>query len=343
MSKFSDDDLGRMLDEAASSYAVPEHGPVEILAAIAEQPVRPPVARRPWVQLSSAAAIVAAGALFFAVNDNNPIVSSQSAPTSHNAVKRDVAAVRTRAQPQNAFGLESGGGVSQDTYTGMAGSTVGSSGSVGGGVGAAPGFTAPVPAALAPAAGVAVPPQAPALPNVGAPMNDEGDSRVVKTGSIALVVKDKRVTPTLTAVERAARVDGGYIASGTTNEYGDSPSGELTIRVPVAKFEDLVAQVRALDAKVRTATTTGKDVTAAYSDLASQLKSLNATRDRFYLILTKTKTISEILTVQQRIDNVSGQIDRIEGQRKLLASQSDLATLTVSVSEAGDPVVKATT
>ena len=32
-----------------------------------------------------------------------------------------------------------------------------------------------------------------------------------------------------------------------------------------------------------------------------------------------------------------------EGQRKLLASQSDLATLTVSVSEAGDPVVKATT
>jgi hypothetical protein len=186
-------------------------------------------------------------------------------------------------------------------------------------------------------------PQAPSTVQVGAPVNDESSSRVVKTGSIALVVEDQKVSPTLQAVERAARQDGGYISSGTTNEYGDTPSGELTIRVPVAKFEDLVAQVRALDAKVRTATTSGKDVTAQYSDMEAQLKSLKATRDRFYTILAKTKTIGEILTVQQRIDNVSGQIDRIEGQRKLLANQSDLATLTVSVSEAGDPVVKATT
>ncbi|MDT7548756.1 MAG: hypothetical protein QOE84_1150, partial [Actinomycetota bacterium] len=48
------------------------------------------------------------------------------------------------------------------------------------------------------------------------------------------------------------------------------------------------------------------------------------------------------LTVQQRVDNVSGQIDQIEGQKKLLASQSDLSTLTVSVRESGDPVGKAT-
>lgn len=165
---------------------------------------------------------------------------------------------------------------------------------------------------------------------------------MVKTGSLALVVKNGRVTPTLTAVEKAAKLDGGYISAGTTNEYGDTPSGEVSIRVPVNKFEDLVAQVRGLDAKVRTATTSGKDVTAQYSDLQSQLKSLNATRDRFYIILTKTKTIGEILTVQQRIDNVSAQIDQIQGQRKLLASQSDLSTLTVSVSEADDPVVKVT-
>jgi hypothetical protein len=178
---------------------------------------------------------------------------------------------------------------------------------------------------------------------VNAPSTDDGESRVVKSGSIALVVKDKRVTPTLSAVQQAAAAQGGYIAASNTDEYGETPSGEVTIRVPVSKFETLVAKIRALDAKVRTASTSGKDVTATYSDLESQLRSLKATRERFYTILTKTKTIGEILTVQQRIDNVSGQIDRIEGQRKLLANQSDLSTLTVSVSEEGDPVVKATT
>jgi hypothetical protein len=216
------------------------------------------------------------------------------------------------------------------------------SGSAASGAAAVP---APVAGALRAPAKTALTPgaaEAPLTGAVGAPAPDEGDSRVVKSGTIALVVKDNRVTPTLTAVQQAAAVDGGYVSSSSSNEYGETPSGEVTVRVPVAKFEDLVDRVRGLDAKVRTASTSGKDVTAAYSDLGAQLKSLNATRDRFYTILSKTKTISEILTVQQRIDNVSGQIDRLEGQRKLLADQSDLSTLTVSVSEEGDPVVRAT-
>jgi hypothetical protein len=339
MNNISDDDLTRLMDEAASSYDVPEHGPDEILAAIAAQPARAPVARRPWIQLSSAAALVAAGALFFAVNDGNPTVAAQSAPSSHtkqlaDKVRRTAA---TGSASQAAPGLAPGLKYGQFDSAGgaAAGGTGGSSAAVGA-------VAAPVPVA-ATLSGTLTVPQAPALPRVGVPVNDEGSSRVVKTGSLALVVKDGEVSNTLKAVEKAARLDGGYIANGTTNEYGETPSGELTIRVPVSKFEDLVSQVRGLNAKVRTATTSGKDVTAAYSDLQTQVRTLKATRERFYLILTKTKTIGEILTVQQRIDDVSGQIDRIEGQRKLLANQSDLSTLTVSVSEAGDPVVKATT
>ena len=164
----------------------------------------------------------------------------------------------------------------------------------------------------------------------------------MKSGTIALVVKDKQVSRILTAVEQAATVQGGYLASSTSDEYGDTPSGSMAIRVPVDHFEKLVAAVRSLDAKVVTATTSGRDVTAQYSDLESQLRTLKATRERFLLILGRASTIGEILTVQQRVDDVSGQIDRIEGQRKLLASQSELSTLTVSVSEAGDPIVKAT-
>jgi hypothetical protein len=174
---------------------------------------------------------------------------------------------------------------------------------------------------------------------VGAPAPDGDAGRVVKTGTVALVVKDRQVSTTISAVQRAAKAQGGYIASSSSNEYGETPSGEVTIRVPVARFENLVAAVRGL-AEVRTATTSGKDVTAQYSDIEAQLRTLKATRERFLVILSQTKTISEILTVQQRVDSVSGQIDRLEGSRKLLESQSDLSTLTVSVSEKDDPVVR---
>jgi hypothetical protein len=190
--------------------------------------------------------------------------------------------------------------------------------------------------ALAPAAPRPATPAA----SVGAPSVDGAASRVVKTGEIALVVRDRGVSPTLSAVQRAAKAQGGYIASSSTQEYGDTPSGEVTIRVPVDRFEDLVAAVRSLDAEVRTATSTGKDVTAEYADVEAQLRTLRAARERFLDILSRTRTIGEILTVQQRVDAVSSQIDRLEGSRKLLASQSDLSTLTVSVSEKDDPVVR---
>ena len=341
MSTLSDEDLIRLLDEAASSYDVPEHGPDEVLAAIADAPAPVAVLRRRGVQLSAAAAVVIAGAVFAATQlggteaVNNKMTTAQQ-DTRHldglaPAAEAPVPPAASQPQTYSSIGgaAASGGGVAApgDSVTTLTSSA-----------------SAPRKAALRTGAFVpgAVPGAAPLTAAVGAPAVDEGESRVVKSGAIALVVKDKRVTPTITAVTNAAKSYGGYVSNGNTDEYGDTPSGEVTLRVPVSHFEDLVNKVRALDAKVRTASTSGKDVTAAYSDMNAQLKSLNATRDRFYLILAKTKTISEILTVQQRIDNVTAQIDKIQGQRKLLANQSDLSTLTVSVSEEGDPVVKAT-
>ncbi|MCU1589107.1 MAG: hypothetical protein JWP11_363 [Frankiales bacterium] len=333
MSNINDDELTRLLDEAASSYGVPEHGTDEVLAAAADQPARITVARRHWVQLSAAAVIVVAAVVFAASQLGSPVssrttVADQSAPLKrapHGAVAGTTDSARRSAT----------NGVGSTTSFGA------ESGSAGGGAA----FAAPQSAAVA----APVPPAAAQLsggfaaaPRVDSQVTDEGASRIVKTGSIALVVKNNQVSATLTAVQRAAKLQGGYISASSSDEYGETPSGQVTIRVPVVHFEDLVAQIRGLKAKVRTASTTGKDVTAQYSDLESQLRTLKATRERFLLILAKTKTIGEILTVQQRVDDVSGQIDRIEGSRKVLASQSDLSTLTVSVSEADDPVVKVT-
>ncbi|MDT7573498.1 MAG: hypothetical protein QOE05_3672 [Actinomycetota bacterium] len=357
MSTLNDEDLTRLLDEVASSYDVPEHGPDEILAALADVPPVVPLVRRRWVQLSAAAAVITAGAVLAATQlGGSDAVSTKmttadkadaqqrlDSPTADRALGGDVAGGTTGGGSYSQFGAESGGTANASGGTALR---------------AAPGIAAPVPPAALPdtaktalrpvtstaaAVGGVGAPEAPTTAAVGAPVADEGDSRVVKSGSIALVVKDKRVTPTLTAVINAAKSYGGYVSASNGDEYGETPSGEVTVRVPVGHFEDLVNQVRGLDAKVRTSSTSGKDVTAAYSDLESQLRTLRATRERFQLILSRTKTISEILTVQQRVDNVSGQIDKIEGQRKLLADQSQLSTLAVSVSEEGDPVVKATT
>src|SRR3954447_745255 len=303
MSTVTDEDLGALLEGLASSYDVPSHGPAEVLSTLAAAPVRVPVVRRRRFQLSAAAAVALAGLV-------------------------------------GALALSGGGGGGFST---AGRDSAGSIGAVKSERGEAPaaGEALPAPAAAPGAGRQAVTPAAGGgTAVVGAPAPDGADSRVVKTGTIALVVDDGAVSTTIAGVIRAAKGQGGYVSSSDSNEYGDSPSGEVTVRVPVDHFENLLAAVRGLDAEVRTATTSGKDVTAQYADIEAQLRTLTATRDRFLLILGQTKTITEILTVQQRVDNVQGQIDRLEGSRKLLASQSDLSTLTVSVSEKDDPVVR---
>jgi len=363
MTTITDEVLTQLLDEAASSYDVPEHGPDDIVTALADQPAATPLVRRRWVQLSSAACLVV-GALFaltafYGVRTYDGNLSGSveqdaddSVAASDQKSARREPFVRGRNGTADSLAPKAALPVpaaqSAPVFTGLSSRSSGG-GSSGGGGGAGSsgnrltsGTSGGTAAGLAPAPNAAFAPPAVAAPQVEVPTPDEGSSRVVKSGSISLVVGDKKVSSTLTAVQRAAKAQGGYISASSSDEYGDTPSGEVTIRVPVARFENLVAAVRGLNAKVRTASTSGKDVTAQFADVESQLRTLKATRERFLLILGKANTIGEILTVQQRVDSVTGQIDRLEGQRKLLASQSDLSTLAVSVSEEGDPVVKAT-
>ena len=193
--------------------------------------------------------------------------------------------------------------------------------------------------AVVPAAGR--PQAASTKPVVAAPAPDGGASRVVKSGTITLVVDDKRVTPTLNAVQTAVEGLQGYVSTSSTQELGATPTGTVTFRIPVENFEKAVARVRTLGGvTVRSAATSGRDVTAQYADTAAQLSSLRAARNRFLTILARANTIGETLTVQQRVDDVQGQIDRLEGQRQLLANQSDLSTLTVSVTQKDDPILQ---
>lgn len=140
-------------------------------------------------------------------------------------------------------------------------------------------------------------------------------------------------------VQGLAKAAGGLVQASQTQESGPTPSGQVTLRVPVAAFEQVVAQVRGMGADVRSATTSGQDVTAQYADMEAQLRTLSAARERFLAILAGANSIGDVLSVQQRVDDVTGKIDRLEGQRKVLAAQSDSATLEVVVTEADDPVV----
>jgi flagellar biosynthesis chaperone FliJ len=164
----------------------------------------------------------------------------------------------------------------------------------------------------------------------------EDSARIVRTASIDLQVADGKVGATVQRLQAlVAAVPSAYVSDSTSDEAGEHPSASMTVRMPVASFATLLEQVRRLRVKVVSASQSGKDVTATYADTQAQIQSLKAARSRYLDILARARTISEILSVQQRVDDVQQQIDRLEGQRRVLADQSDYGTLTVSVAEEG--------
>lgn len=171
----------------------------------------------------------------------------------------------------------------------------------------------------------------------GGRANDQ--ARVVKTGTISVVVDKGKVSATVARLQSLVVGLRGYVADSATEEAGDHPTASLTVRVPVSAFEQLIGQVRALPVEVVSAQTTGADVTATYADTAAQIRSLQAARSRYLDILSGAKTIGEVLMVQQRVDDVQAQIDRLTTQQRVLADQSELGTLTLTVSDTADQVL----
>ncbi len=282
----TDDDLTRLLGEAAGSFVVPDFSVEEPVPARSRLPVRR------WLQGSGIAATLLVGAvLLSSVGGGSTSSSKSSSVGAPVTVPRPLAPSTTDRVGSATHGV-AGLGAVQNGPTSTAA--------------------------------------------------DTGETRVVKTGTVTLLAAKGKVQATIASVKQELTKAHGYIASEDSQPIGTDPTATVTMRVPVGAFEALEQRLQNLGVKVVSVTSSGKDVTASYADTAAQIGSLKAARERFLTILSGAKTIGETLTVQQRVDDVQSQIDRLEGQRRLLANQSDLATLTVAVSEK-TPVVKDST
>jgi hypothetical protein len=172
---------------------------------------------------------------------------------------------------------------------------------------------------------------APAVPKALSPTDG---ARVVRTGSLALEVRDGTFNIAVEKVTSLAEGMGGYVAESSTSESDEVPSGVITVRVPEGSFSDLLREVRELG-KVESVNSKGTDVTAQFRDLDARLGALNATRDRLLEVLRGARNVGDIIAVQDRITSVQTEIDQLKGQQQLLNDQASYGTLSITLAEPG--------
>lgn len=161
---------------------------------------------------------------------------------------------------------------------------------------------------------------------------------VVKTGNLNLRVGRGQVQATVAALVKLTTGMGGYVSQSQMDTVLGAPTGELTLRMPAAQFDDAVSGAERLG-HVVSLTTSAHDVTGRVVDLGARVQALQQTRSTYLTILGRAKTIGATLDVQQRVEDVQQQIEELQGELKVLRNQSADGTLTVDVSQVGAPVV----
>lgn len=126
----------------------------------------------------------------------------------------------------------------------------------------------------------------------------------------------------------------GQGSSSTTGDETGPLSGTVVIKVPVDKFDSFVTAVRKFG-KVQSESESTEDVTQQHIDMKARLKNLKAEEAALQRFFRSANNVREMLTIEQELARVRGEIESLQGQIDYLERRATMATLTLNLSEPG--------
>ena len=160
-------------------------------------------------------------------------------------------------------------------------------------------------------------------------------NRIVRTAKVDLEVGKGTLDETIDrATDAVTRAEGTYVGSSTSVPGEGPATGEVTFRVPVDAFEALLRELKGLGT-YRGERSSTEDVTNQYVDLRGQLTAWRA-QERVYLrLLGRARSIGDVIAVQNQLQQVQSNIERLQGQVNHLEDQSSFSTIVLNLSEPG--------
>jgi hypothetical protein len=187
-------------------------------------------------------------------------------------------------------------------------------------------------------------PQVPAKPQAGKSQASGSDDpaitrAIIKTGSLTVEgddVSDMRQK----AVLAIAGLDGQVSSEDTASDPdGKVTRANLVLKVPTKSFETAIQRLSDLGKRLQIHQESS-DVTEQVVDVASRIESQRASLERMRALMTKANTIAEIVSVESELTRRESDLEALLAKQKNLSLQTDLATLTLTLTEKGKPPVE---
>ncbi|MFB9312806.1 DUF4349 domain-containing protein [Nocardioides plantarum] len=167
-------------------------------------------------------------------------------------------------------------------------------------------------------------------------VSDAGPRSLIREGNVALRSAD--VSRTLFDIRKILQGTGGEVSDDDTqaDEQGDAERALLTVRVPVVRFDTALQQLKGLGTdsstvKLIDATSTSKDVSSQVVDTDVRVALQKRSIQRISLLLDRATSIRDIVSIERELADREADLGSLEKRQKLLADQTALSTITISV------------
>jgi len=157
------------------------------------------------------------------------------------------------------------------------------------------------------------------------------EKKIIRSGDMHVEVKtyDKAHKSLLELCKKL----GGYVENEQEKREAYLITNTMQLRVPAARFDELIAGSQGIASKVISKNFSAVDVTAQYRDEAVRMYNKKAVEAQYVAILKQAHTVQDILDVQEKIGEIRGDIESMEADLKSLDGQVSYSTLTLTLDE----------
>ena len=154
---------------------------------------------------------------------------------------------------------------------------------------------------------------------------------IIRTADLTIRVED--VAGATTRAEDLTRVAGGLVfgeQSSSTPGHPEDARTTLTLKVPPAGYGDLLTGLSRLGTRLRQVQH-AEDVTSQVVDVDSRLATQRRSVAQIRALLDRATTVGQVVQVEGELTRREADLESLEAQRKQLAEQTSLATVTVAL------------
>ena len=157
------------------------------------------------------------------------------------------------------------------------------------------------------------------------------DRKLIKT--VELEAETEHYDELAAALEEQIDALGGYTEERQTGKYGRSRRwSEMTIRIPAEHLDQFLTHMNENSNVLSTSETT-EDVTLQYVDTEAKITALETEQTRLLELLSQAQNLSEILEIEDRLSDVTYELERYESRKRSYDNQVTYATVYLRLEE----------